>query len=72
MKALLWVGLVVLVLGVLSLFVPVPHNERAGFEAGGISVGVTTSHRETVSPIVSAVMVLAGAGLIIAGRRNSR
>jgi hypothetical protein len=70
-KALLWVGLVVLVLGVLSLFVPIPRSERAGFEAGGISVGVTTKHKETVSPIVSGVMILAGAGLMIAGRRKS-
>jgi hypothetical protein len=70
-KALLWVGLVVLLLGVLSLFVPIPRNERAGFEAGGVSVGVTTSRKETVSPIVSGAMILAGAGMMIAGRRKS-
>lgn len=70
MKPLFWVGLAVLVLGVLSLFVPIPRSERAGFEAGGISVGVTTTQKETVSPIVSGVMILAGAGLMIAGRRK--
>jgi hypothetical protein len=70
-KALLWIGLMVLVLGVLSLFVPIPRSERAGFEAGGISVGVTATSKETVSPIVSGVMILAGAGLMIAGRRKS-
>ncbi len=72
MKALSWVGLGVLVLGVLSLFVPIPRSERAGFEAGGISVGVTTSRKETVAPIVSGVMILAGAGMMIAGRKKSR
>jgi hypothetical protein len=71
MKALFWIGLVVLVLGVLSLFVPIPRSERAGFEAGGISVGVTTSHKERVSPIVSGVMILAGAGMMVAGRRKN-
>ncbi len=71
MKALLWIGLVVLVLGVLSLFVPIPRSERAGFEAGGISVGVTTSRKETVSPIISAAMIVAGAGMMIVGRRKS-
>lgn len=71
MKALLWVGLVVLLLGVLSLFVPIPRSERAGFEAGGVSVGVTTSRKETVSPIVSGAMILAGAGMVIAGRKKS-
>lgn len=70
MKALFWVGLVVLLLGILSLFVPIPRSERAGFEAGGISVGVTTTQKETVSPIVSGVMILAGAGMMIAGRKN--
>ena len=70
MKALFWVGLVLLVLGVLSLFVPIPRSERAGFEAGGVSVGVTTTQKETVSPVVSGVMILAGAGLMIAGRKG--
>lgn len=71
MKALFWIGLVVLVLGILSLFVPIPRSESAGFEAGGVSVGVTTSRKERVSPIVSGVMILAGAGMIIAGRKKS-
>jgi hypothetical protein len=68
MKALLYIGLVVLVLGILSLFVPIPRSERAGIEAGGISVGVTTRHKETVSPLISGAMILAGAGMMIAGR----
>jgi hypothetical protein len=71
MKALFWIGLVVLALGVLSLFVPIPHSERAGIEAGDFSVGVTTRHKETVSPIVSGVLILAGAGMMIAGRKGS-
>ena len=58
----------VLVLGVLSLFVPIPRTERAGIEAGGISVGVTAKHRETVSPLISGALILAGAGLMVAGR----
>jgi hypothetical protein len=71
MKALLWVGLVLLVLGVLSLFVPIPRKERAGIEAGGISVGVTPGQKEKVSPIISGVLILAGAGMMIAGRKRS-
>ena len=70
MRALFWLGLVLLVLGVLSLFVPIPRSERAGFEAGGVSVGITTRHKETVSPIVSGVLILAGAGMMIAGRKS--
>ena len=71
MKPLFVIGLVVLVLGILSLFVPIPNRERHGIEAGGISIGIETKNRETVSPIVSGVLVLAGAGMMIAARRKS-
>jgi hypothetical protein len=56
------------VLGLLSLVVPIPHTEREGFSAGGISIGVETQSRQTVSPAVSAVMILGGIGLMIAGK----
>ena len=72
MKALVAVGLVVLILGVASIFVPIPQKERAGIEVGGVSLGVESTHRETVSPIVSGVLILAGAGMMIAGNRKSR
>jgi hypothetical protein len=62
------IGLVVLILGVLSLFVPIPHREREGFRAGGVSIGVETHRDETVSPMVSAILIVAGAGLLVAGR----
>jgi hypothetical protein len=72
MKALFAVGLLVLILGIVSLFVPIPQKDRAGIEVGGVSLGVETTSREKVSPIVSAVLVLAGAGLMVAGGRKSR
>lgn len=70
MKILFWIGVVVLVLGLASLVVPIPQTEREGVKAGGISLEVQTKHSETVSPIVSAVMILAAAGMIIAGKRK--
>ncbi|HXI42670.1 MAG TPA: hypothetical protein VNH83_21990 [Bryobacteraceae bacterium] len=57
-------------LGLVSLVVPIPRNEREGFKAGGLSVGIETQHEEKVSPIVSAVLNLGGAGLMIAGKRS--
>jgi len=68
MKALLWIGLMMLLLGVASLVVPIPRYERGGFEAGGVSVGVETRREKTVSPIVSAAMILGGTALMIAGK----
>jgi len=71
MRALFWIGLTVLVLGVVSLVVPIPHTERESVKAAGISIGVETRHEEKLSPVVSAVMILGGAGMMIAGRRKT-
>jgi hypothetical protein len=68
MRALLLIGLIVLILGLVSLVVPIPSTERTGVKAGGISLGVETQHEEKVSPLVSAVLILGGAGMMIAGK----
>jgi hypothetical protein len=71
MKTLFWIGLVTLILGVVSLMVPIPRNERDGIKVAGVSIGIETRHDEKVSPIVSAVLILGGAGLMIAGKGKS-
>ena len=71
MKALFWIGMVVLILGIASLVVPIPHNEREGFKVGGVSVGVETQHEEKASPFVSAVLILGGVGMMVAGKMKS-
>jgi len=71
MKTLFWIGMVVLILGIVSLLVPIPRNEREGFKAGGISIGVETRHEEKVPPFVSAVMILGGIGTMVAGKLRS-
>jgi hypothetical protein len=63
-------GVVVLVLGILSFFVPVPHSEHHGVSFGDAHVGITTHDRDTVPPVVSIVLVVAGAGLMIAGNKS--
>jgi hypothetical protein len=68
MKALFWIGLIVLTLGLISLVVPIPQNDRKGIEAGGISIGIETQSKETVPPVASAATILVGAGMTIAGR----
>ena len=70
MKALMLVGVVVLVLGVLSFFVPFPHSEHHGVNIGDAHVGITTHDEDRVPPAVSIVLVVVGAGLMIAGRKS--
>ena len=71
MKALFWIGMVVLILGIASLVVPIPRNEREGFKVGGVSVGVETGREEKVSTWVSAVMIVGGIGTMVAGKMRS-
>jgi hypothetical protein len=71
MKALFWIGLAVLILGIASLVVPIPHSEREGFRVGGVSVGVETRHGQMLSPFVAAVMILGGIGTMVAGKVKS-
>ncbi|HZQ17940.1 MAG TPA: hypothetical protein VFA90_04395 [Terriglobales bacterium] len=70
MKGLFVVGLVVLILGILSFFVPVRHTERHGVDAGDVHLGVKTHHDNMLPPAVGIVMVVVGAGLMIAGRKS--
>lgn len=71
MKAMFIVGLVIIILGIASLFIPIPHNDREGISAGNVSIGINVKHDEKVSPIVSAVLILGGVGLMIAGSRKN-
>jgi hypothetical protein len=70
MKILLFVGLLLVVLGVASLVVPIPHNETEGIKVGNTNLGVQTSHSERVSPIISIVLIAGGIALSIAGTRG--
>jgi hypothetical protein len=70
MKALMIVGVVLVALGIASLFVPIPHTENQGLSAGDVHIGVQVRHDEKVSPIISAVLIIGGVGLMIAGSRK--
>jgi hypothetical protein len=70
MKSLMLVGVAVLVLGIVSFFVPVPHSEHHGVNIGDAHVGITTHHDNMVPPVVSIVLLLVGVGLMIAGRKS--
>ncbi len=67
---MLYVGLLLIVLGIASLIVPIPHSETEGIKVGNTNLGVQTSHSERVSPIVSIVLIAGGIALSIAGARG--
>ena len=69
-RVLLIIGIILLVLGIASLFVPIPMREKHGFKAGPVSVGVETVEHQKVHPAVSAVLIAGGVVLMIAGARK--
>jgi len=69
MRGLFWIGVIFVVLGIASLVVPIPHTEHSGVKVGGSSIGIETRHDEKVSPIISAVLIAAGAAMMIAGKK---
>lgn len=69
MKILLSAGVLLIVLGIASLVVPIPHTETEGIKVGGTNLGIQTSHSERVSPVISAVLIAGGIALSIAGTR---
>lgn len=69
MKALALAGVAVLILGIISFFIPMPHSEHHGVSVGDAHIGVTTEHDEKVPAALSVVLVVAGAALILAGRK---
>ena len=70
MKALLWIGLVLVVLGIVSLVVPLPHTEDHSMSAGDMKIGVQTHTEEKVSPVISGALIVGGALLAAAGARS--
>ena len=71
MKILFVIGLVIVVLGILSFFVPVPHTERHGLDAGDIHLGVETHHNEVLPPYVGVILIAVGGGLMVASRKRT-
>lgn len=70
MKGLALVGVVILVLGVLVFVVPFPHYHHHGVSLGDSHIGVTTEHDEKLPVAAGVVLLVVGAGLLIAGKSS--
>lgn len=70
MKALFAVGLIVLVLGIASFFVALPHTENHGVKIGDASIGVQTKDSQKLPPAIGAVLIVGGIVMMVAGGRG--
>jgi len=68
MTTLFWTGPAVLILGIGSIFVPVPCSQREGLTADGVSIGIEAQRAQVMSPFLSAVMIVGGRGTMVAGK----
>jgi hypothetical protein len=71
MIPLRWIGAVLLILGIASLFIPIPRRERHGVQVGDVSLSVVTQNDQKLPVPVSTVMILSGVGVMIVGVRRS-
>ncbi len=71
MRPLLVVGLILIVLGVLSLFVGIPHQHSSGIQVGGAKVGVQTQTSDRI-PLPASIVIIAVGGVLafVGGRSN--
>ena len=70
-RPLAWIGIVLLVLGILAFVVPVPSSHSHSVKVGDASIGVTTHSDEKLSPLVAGTLCAAGVVLVIAGSRKT-
>lgn len=70
MKPVSWIGLVLLILGILAFIVPVPQRETHGFKMGDASVGITTQRSQKLPPVVGGILCAVGAIVLVTASRK--
>ena len=71
MKGLTLVGALLLVLGLLSLVIPIPHKEDHGVKIGDAKIGIETEHSDRLPPVVGGLLIVGGVIALVAGSRNA-
>ena len=70
MKALSTVGALLLILGILSFIIPVPHQEKHGVKIGDAKFSIQTDSSEKLPPAVGMILVGGGVLALIIGLRK--
>ena len=71
MRNLAYVGVLLLVLGVLAFVVPIPHREDHGVKIGDTKTGVQTDSSEKLPPAVGIVLMAGGVLALVVGLRKT-
>jgi uncharacterized membrane protein len=71
MKALALTGVVLLVLGILSFVVPLPHKEKHGVSIGDAKFSIQTENSEKLPPGVGIILVGGGVFALVLGLRKT-
>jgi hypothetical protein len=71
MRNLAYVGVLLLVLGVLAFVVPIPHREDHGVKIGDTKIGVQTDSSEKLPPAVGIVLMAGGVLALVVGLRKT-
>lgn len=71
MKALPLVGVLLVVLGILSFVVPLPHQEKHGIKVGDAKFSVQTENSEKLPPAVGIILIGGGVVALIFGLRKA-
>ena len=71
MKTLSLAGVLLLVLGVLSFVVPVPHREQHGVKLGDAKSSVETESSDKLPPAVGIVLLAGGVVALVLGLRKT-
>ena len=71
MKPLPLIGVLLLVLGVLSFVVPIPHRENHRLNIGDAKISVETESSDKLPPSVGIVLLAGGVVALILGFRKA-
>jgi hypothetical protein len=71
MKPLPLVGVLLLVLGLLSFVVPIPHHEDHGVKFGDTKIGVRTESSERLPPAAGIILLAGGVVALVLGLRKN-
>lgn len=70
MKPLAITGFLLIILGILSLTVPLPHKEKHGVSIGDAKFSIQTENSERLPPAIGILLVGGGVVALVLGMRK--